>query len=380
MIRRCARTLALAGTVALFAGPLFAGEEHTVNLSGSAFLPSNLAIAAGDSVRWVNDGGANSVVADDGSFDSGPPSTDTWEFSVVFHFGGTWTYHNGNDLGMTGTITVGGIFGDGFDDGTTDAWATHEPSVPNCNCYFSSDCVAGSFCDYGPGGFSTEDICLWRETKPDGVPGAGCDAPYVGEWIPDICDGTCTGSSAGSALGWEDPTLIAQGVRLWAEAMLRPAGDGGGAMDLGWAERAEALPFKGPGSATLVGRQTADLLVQAADPAFYKYFCHYEAYPHDPDPALFVDLSPCAVTTARSAIDALVAELTEPGTGAVHLAGLSAACPRWADGLKMPCRPGRSSTACLSDRIRDFAVFLTTPRADPGLAFGALLWPEAPAR
>lgn len=240
------RPHAILFTVLLaFAAVAQAGDVHTVQIVGSDFQPADLTISAGDMVTWVNDGGSNNLVADDGSFDNGPPSTDTWNFNHIFYRQGTWTYHSDGVAG-TGQIVVEGLFGDGFEAGTTDYWSDVIPSLINCTCYFSSDCNAGEFCDWGPGGFSTVDICEWRVTKPEGIPGNGCDGPYIGAWIPNICDGICAPSSAGSALGHEDEALIAEAVSIWARAMIEPAVAGGGPIDPVLAARAEALPFRLP--------------------------------------------------------------------------------------------------------------------------------------
>jgi hypothetical protein len=123
------------------------------------------------------------------------------------------------------------VFDDSFESGDTGAWSSTEPPLlQNCNCYFSNDCTGGHFCFWGPAGPFTEDICGWRVPKPNGTPGVGCDADHDGPWGA-ICDGYCTPTSAGSPVGWEDPTLVAEAVRLWGEAMLAPAAAGGGPID-----------------------------------------------------------------------------------------------------------------------------------------------------
>ena len=139
-------------------------DEHIVNIVGLTFDPADLTIEVGDTVTWVNDGGVHNVVGD--GFTSGPPSNDLWTYSYTFHHGGDYPYvcEVHEDAGMVGTVTVEGIFGDPFESGDTMAWSDTTPLRPSCTCYFSGDCVSGSFCDYGPGGFPVEDIC-WEAIR-----------------------------------------------------------------------------------------------------------------------------------------------------------------------------------------------------------------------
>lgn len=83
-----------------------------------SFSPSNLTIAAGDSVTFTNAGGAHNVAADDGSFrcaagcdgqgGNGSISSADWSSTVVFNQAGTVNYHceAHASMGMTGSITV----------------------------------------------------------------------------------------------------------------------------------------------------------------------------------------------------------------------------------------------------------------------------------
>jgi plastocyanin len=84
---------------------------HQVELSNNLFTPSELSIDAGDTVRWVNTAGFHNVVADDGSFTSGAPSSDPWVYDHVFTTPGNNPYycfvHGGpGGAGMSGVITV----------------------------------------------------------------------------------------------------------------------------------------------------------------------------------------------------------------------------------------------------------------------------------
>ncbi|MEE8523876.1 MAG: plastocyanin/azurin family copper-binding protein [Thermoanaerobaculia bacterium] len=356
-----------AATVALlFAAlwaPAAAAEVHTVNVVNFAFEPADLTIQVGDTVTWVNGGGLHNVAADDGNFLSGPPSTDLWIFSQTFNFGDVIPFHcDQHPILMTGTITVEGIFGDFFESGDADSWSSSTlDMLPGCSCYFSGDCAAG-FCDWGV--LTNQDNCIWKQNKPNGVPGAGCDVAYVGPWIGGICDGICSASAQGSRLGWEERALIEEGTRLWAEALLQPAEAGGGPVDPKLAEQAQALAFKTPDAAFALGRQVADLLVVAGIPGFADHFCHFEGHPGELDPGLWVDLSndPCRRVSARRAVDALLAELHEPGSGGRHLVNIRVACFDWQGMFAPRCAAGPDALACVAERIANLAVFLNTPR------------------
>lgn len=106
--------------------PLAAGAA-IVNVGGNSngFAPQSITINAGDSVTFVNKGGAHNVVADDGSFrcargcdgdgrgGNGNASSSNWIASVTFNTPGTIGYfcevHGMPGQGMFGTITVQGV-------------------------------------------------------------------------------------------------------------------------------------------------------------------------------------------------------------------------------------------------------------------------------
>lgn len=344
-----------------------AAEEHMVTVMDTIFTPDELDIQVGDTVTWTNTGGVHNVDADDGSFTSGPVSGDAWVFSQTFHEGGVVTYHCDNHpVLMTGTINIEGIFGDPFESGDSGAWSISQPVTPSCNCYFNGDCVGGEFCNWGS--LPVQDSCIWRENKPEGVPGAGCDLPHAGPWGLGICDGVCAPSSLGSLLGWEDETLIDEGIRIWAEAILGPAVAGGGPVDPVLAQRALELKLKSPTAAITLGRHVADLLAFAGSPGFAQHFCHFEGHPGDPDPGLFVDLSddPCRRAAAWSAVEALIAELDVAGSCAKIVSGIALSCPDWREMFGPRCT-GDDALSCVEQRIFDLGVFLGTPRSFGGV-------------
>lgn len=82
-----------------------------VQASDFVFTPAGLTVTPGDTVQWQNSGGFHNVVADDGSFTSGPAAGDAWSYSFTFTTPGFYPYycaiHGGpGGLGMAGTVTV----------------------------------------------------------------------------------------------------------------------------------------------------------------------------------------------------------------------------------------------------------------------------------
>lgn len=263
------------------------------------------------------------------------------------------------------------IFEDGFQVGTAGRWSSVEPPILMvCNCYFSGDCLGGEFCDWGV--LSAEDNCTFAEPKPFAVPGAGCNVDFPGPWQLGICDGRCVPTGFGSSLGVFDPAVLAQGVLLWSEAVLRPAAAGGGPVDPELAAQALALPI-GEVQSIILGRQTVSLIVETADLGFYDYFCHFEA--GDPSPRWWVSLTDeCSLMAGRLASQALAAELSLPGSGASLLAEIPLYCEPRQMRFGATCPAGSDSLSCLEDRVGEFATFLTTPRT------GALFVDLAPPR
>ncbi len=98
------------------------GATFTVrSLSNNTFVPSNLTIHAGDSVRFVNQGsGLHNVIEDGGAFrcaegcdgqgGDGDPSSADWSFTLTFPTAGTIGYycdvHGSPGVGMIGKIQV----------------------------------------------------------------------------------------------------------------------------------------------------------------------------------------------------------------------------------------------------------------------------------
>lgn len=253
------------------------------------------------------------------------------------------------------------IFGDGFEIGTPGRWTeTAPPSLMACNCYFSGDCLGG-FCDYGI--LSEEDNCSYAQPKPQSVPGAGCDIDWPGPFQLGICDGRCVASAAGSSLGSFDPAILAEGVTLWSEAVLRPAEGGGGPVEPALAAAAMALAI-GEVEASILGRQVVSLISETSGTSFYDYFCHFEA--GHPPVQRYPNLAgnTCRIMAGRIAAAALVSELLDWPGGASGVSEISRYCAANERAFGATCPGGPGAIACLQTRVEDLARFLTTPRQE----------------
>lgn len=92
----------------LFASPVLADGHttHTVVISGFAFEPASLTIAAGDAVVFVNEDGApHTATSTQDLFDTGRLSRGQ-EATLTFPGAGTFDYFCAIHPSMTGQITV----------------------------------------------------------------------------------------------------------------------------------------------------------------------------------------------------------------------------------------------------------------------------------
>jgi plastocyanin len=85
---------------------------HDVRLIDHSFVPAQLTIDVGDTVRWRNESAfSHNVVAESGQFNSGRPSNAGWTFERTFTVSGEQPYycapHGGpGGQGMSGKITI----------------------------------------------------------------------------------------------------------------------------------------------------------------------------------------------------------------------------------------------------------------------------------
>jgi plastocyanin len=114
------RSLPLAALLSV-AAPASAANV-TVELLTITFVPATVTIKAGDSVIWTNTTGIHNVVADDGSFTSGPAKGGTWTYSHTFNTPGEFTYYcvvhasAATTVGMRGKVIVEENGGTGGND------------------------------------------------------------------------------------------------------------------------------------------------------------------------------------------------------------------------------------------------------------------------
>ena len=96
-------SLMVAGVVLV---PGVRGASPSVEITDTAIKPADVTIVAGDVVTWKNTSAAlHAIVADDGSFDSGPLSLND-QFANLFEVPGTYTYRDPNHPGLAGVVHV----------------------------------------------------------------------------------------------------------------------------------------------------------------------------------------------------------------------------------------------------------------------------------
>lgn len=115
-----ARMLAL---LLLSTSPLLLAETFEVEVYDFYFEPEVVVINVGDTVRFTNQEGIHNAVARDGSFDSGPPASGNWQYSVTFDAPTPEIlYDSTNYPGMTGGIVVNGNGAFVIDQSITGSW------------------------------------------------------------------------------------------------------------------------------------------------------------------------------------------------------------------------------------------------------------------
>jgi outer membrane biosynthesis protein TonB len=86
--------------------PIPAPIKKAVSISGFSFEPSSITVSAGTTVVWTNQDPTNhTITANDGSFDSGPVSSNG-SYSHTFDQAGSFSYHCNIHPSMQGTIVV----------------------------------------------------------------------------------------------------------------------------------------------------------------------------------------------------------------------------------------------------------------------------------
>jgi plastocyanin len=108
------KSLLVAFTLAcLFRETTVHGREHAVDIVSFRFVPSEIEVAAGDTVVWRNQDGLHNVLADRGEFSSGAPRSDLWTYRYTFTQPGDYNYYctehgSTGRRGMSGRVRVTG--------------------------------------------------------------------------------------------------------------------------------------------------------------------------------------------------------------------------------------------------------------------------------
>jgi hypothetical protein len=251
---------------------------------------------------------------------------------------------------------------DGTDDALCPGECFSDCTCQRCNCYFTSDCPIGTFCDLTAG-------CLFRLPKPLGVIGAGCNVP----WNPSgggPCDGYCTGTVLGSSLATEDPSALTASALFWGEALIQAGERGGGVIDQELSELAMTAVSE-PAHGGEMLRHVASVLFGLAGPHFLAHaapdFDFGELavdFSDNPCERLVSDLSqdPCLVDALRYALYALMAEIGRPGSAAAILDDIPNLCPH-ALANALTCAEEPDELELLKRRVSEIGVVLRTRRA-----------------
>ena len=183
-----------------------------------------------------------------------------------------------------------------------------------CNCYFSFDCpVGGQSCSYAD--LFAEDNCWFRSPKPQGNPGAGCNADYF-QW--GRCDGLCNPPARNHMVVNESKDNVVEGVRLWHDAMIDAALNGGGVVSTDWMKRVGKIEFTDPDTSYNLWRAAVEIIVltRGLDAVIFpaddvSMFYTVEMAPLDRD-------SP-ALHNSGLALQAVFAEMESTGSGRQYI-------------------------------------------------------------
>jgi hypothetical protein len=237
-----------------------------------------------------------------------------------------------------------------------------------CDCYFSSDCEPGNFCNWGS--LPVEDSCFWRTPKPQGSPGANCDDEY-NDW--GQCDGICTPTTALSAYSGEKVPRLIAGIRIWADAMTTTAMSGGGHPNAHLLARGRAIQYLDDRMFDGMWRVAVEALTLARGQDFMIYPTGTEVF-HS-EQARVKDLSgdPDLVRLGNLAVQALIAEIEVAGAGQdlveqIRREGLDGRLDQSMFGRV--CRDEDTTLDCLYTRLRDMAEALGRGGRDDDVAYG----------
>ncbi|MGB0714606.1 MAG: hypothetical protein ACPGXK_01935 [Phycisphaerae bacterium] len=220
-----------------------------------------------------------------------------------------------------------------------------------CDCYFSGDCNPGQFCDYG--NLSIEDSCFWRQPKPFGSVGAGCQDVF-NDW--GQCDGICTGNAQTQIFSFEEPSMLMEAVALWGEAFTVSAAQGGGSPLPELVAQIRNMPWSDEKSANRTGKVVVELMILTLGEKSV-VFPGFEGFQSEDMQILDLSDDFCRIQTGNAAISALLGEMRGAGMGADAFDMMRIDCLD----QRMLARvcSGFDTGDCLYTRIQDFAQVLT---------------------
>jgi hypothetical protein len=221
----------------------------------------------------------------------------------------------------------------------------------HCDCYFSADCESGDFCWWGT--LSDEDSCWWRQPKPQGTIGAGCDADFD-DW--GRCDGICTPTALGAQLvGAEVRADLSRGVGLWMQTFTETSLAGGGAPAMETLHRIETIGFENPTMSYGLWRMAIEVMTLSRGEA-YVIYPKAETYPLTDVGVADLRGATTLLRNGELAARALLAEIEQAGSGR-DLVGLIDPSTLDADLYGRIC-PSGDRLACLYERIADIGEVL----------------------
>jgi plastocyanin len=84
-------------------------NSYAIKIQNSAFSPASLTVGLNSKVTWTNnDNMVHTIVANDGSFNSGDIAVNS-SYSMTFTKAGMVNYHDTRDSNMVGVIVVSGV-------------------------------------------------------------------------------------------------------------------------------------------------------------------------------------------------------------------------------------------------------------------------------
>ncbi|MHC5109138.1 MAG: hypothetical protein ACYTHJ_04575 [Planctomycetota bacterium] len=230
-----------------------------------------------------------------------------------------------------------------------------------CDCYFSGDCNSGEFCNWG--NLSIEDSCFWRQPKPQGVVGANCDQDY-NDW--GQCDGICSASAATTLFSEEPVDQLIGGVALWAAAFNEASSGGGGFVDPLVITEAESLAYTSPEIFDYLGKVVIEaLLISRGED--YIIFPKTDMHRTEDVAVEALGDDNCRARAGNVALEILLAEMAEAGSGAGLLDQLPAGCLD-NELLTRVCGGSGDPLSCLYGRLYDFGAAIARGGREGGIA------------